>query len=116
MSKWGADKRALKRKGMLPRRLPPRYRFWTTQDTTTSSPDSSKNVVKVISDDRVTVLSGSVFSVGQHNAVEVVDHCLREIAGEFHHADTRTMADLAWKHYKLKVNWWHRNVTAHATA
>ncbi len=62
------------------------------------------------------MLSGSVLSVGQYDAVEIIDYALREKVGDsVAHADTYTMVDLAWTHYELRVNWWHRNVTHYAT-
>ena len=54
-------------------------------------------------------------SVGQHNAVEVIDYFLRRELGEIIHADVISMTDAAWMHYKQRVGWWHRYVVQYVT-
>lgn len=97
------------------RRLPPGYKFEFIRSEAVSPKNSSRVVLRLLADDGVLVLKGSVLSVGQYDAVEVVDYCVREVAGDIAHADTHTMTNIAWQHYKIRVGWWHRNVTQYAT-
>ena len=96
------------------RRAPPGYRFHFTNSNEVSPSTSHKRVIWLTADDGVLVLSGSVLSVGQYEAIE--DYALQEKVGDsVAHANTDTMVDFAWTHYELRVNWWHRNVTQYAT-
>ena len=97
------------------KRLPPGYRFSITTSEQVSEPDSPRTVLRLYADDGSPVLSGSVSSVGQHDAVEVVDYFLREEIGDAIHADKYSMSNAAWRHYKLSVSWWHRYVTHYIT-
>ena len=54
-------------------------------------------------------------TVGQHDAVQVIDYVLQLEIGDVIHADTHTMVNAAWTHYRLRVHWWHRYVTHYAT-
>ena len=98
-----------------PRRLPPGYRFVVSDSEQVSPPDSTRTVLRLFAADGTPVLTGTVSSVGQYSAVKVVDYCLQQELGEVLHADSYSMTDAAWIHYKLRVNWWHRNVTQYAT-
>lgn len=72
-------------------------------------------MIRLLADDGTPVLSGSVQSVGQYDAVEIIDYPLRQKIGDVIHADTASMVDAAWVHYRLRVNWWHRNISEYAT-
>ena len=80
-----------------------------------SEPDSRRTVIRLYADDGATVLSGTVLSVGHHDAVEVVDYFLRQEIGDVIHADKWSMSNAARVHYKLNVGWWHRYVTHYIT-
>ena len=97
------------------KRLPPDYQFFLSTSEQVSHKTSCRVVLELRADDGTPVLKGTVLGVGQYDAVEVIDHCLRETIGDILHADTYSMVDAAWIHYKLRVNWWHRNVTQYAT-
>ena len=97
------------------RRLPPGYQFRITESDAVSPPDSPRVVIRLVADDGTPVLTGTVLSVGRHDAVQVIDYVLQQEIGDVIHADTHTMVNAAWTHYRLRVGWWHRYVTHHAS-
>lgn len=98
------------------RRLPPGYRLWTAELDAGGSANGLLPYVRLYADDGTLVLSGTVEMVDKKNAVTVDDYALQEAMGKkYIHADTRTMIDAAWTHYRMRVHWWHRYVTQYAT-
>lgn len=98
------------------RRLPPGYRLWTAELESGGSVNGLRPYVRLYADDGTVVLSGTVEMVHKNDSVTVDDYALQEAVGaKYVHADTRTMIDAAWTHYRMRVHWWHRYVTQYAT-